>query len=66
MWAVLGAHGALAFWPLAAGAAVAIIELILALRDRGPQAPRGRHQAPAGPAAQVPLPADRDAGRDLH
>jgi hypothetical protein len=30
----LGAHGALAFWPLAAGAAVGAIELILVLRDR--------------------------------
>jgi hypothetical protein len=55
---VLGAHGALAFWPLAAGAAVGIIELIVALRDR-------RQQAAPGPAAQVPLPADHEAGRDL-
>jgi len=61
----LGAHGALAFWPLAAAAAVGIIELILALRDRRHQAPPGRHQAPPGPAAQVPLAADQEAGRDL-
>jgi hypothetical protein len=61
---VLGAHGALAFWPLAAGAAVGIIELILALRDRRHQAPPGRHQAPPGPAAQVPLAADQEAGGD--
>jgi hypothetical protein len=41
----LGAHGALAFWPLAAGAAVGGIELILSMRTRqhGPQ--------PAGLAA---------------
>jgi hypothetical protein len=32
--AQLGAHGALAFWPLAAGAAVGAIELVLVLRDR--------------------------------
>jgi hypothetical protein len=55
---VLGAHGALAFWPLAAGAAVGIIELILALRDR-------RQQAAPGPVAPAPLPADQEADRDL-
>jgi hypothetical protein len=57
---VLGAHGALAFWPLAAGAAVGIIELIAALADR-------RRQAHPGPAGQVPLAAGRDqeADRDL-
>jgi hypothetical protein len=47
---VLGAHGALAFWPLAAGAAVGIIELIVALSDR-------RRQAAPGPPGQVPLAA---------
>jgi hypothetical protein len=61
----LGAHGALAFWPLAAAAAVGVIELIAALRDRRHQAPAGRHQAPPGPAPQVPLAADQEAGRDL-
>jgi hypothetical protein len=55
---VLGAHGALAFWPLAAGAAVVVIELLLGLRDR-------RHHAAAGPAAPAPLAADQEAGRDL-
>ncbi|HEY3979480.1 MAG TPA: hypothetical protein VGM79_19560 [Streptosporangiaceae bacterium] len=53
---VLGAHGALAFWPLAAGAAVGIIELIAALADR-------RRQARPGPAGQVPLAAGPSAGR---
>ncbi|HMH91225.1 MAG TPA: hypothetical protein VK586_09100 [Streptosporangiaceae bacterium] len=61
---VLGAHGALAFWPLAAGAAVGIIELIVALSDR-------RRQAAPDPADQVPLAAGppgsrgQEADRDL-
>jgi len=61
---VLGAHGALAFWPLAAGAAVGIIELIVALSDR-------RRQAAPDPAHQVPLAAGppgsrgQEADRDL-
>ena len=54
----LGAHGALAFWPLAAAATVGVIELIAALGDR-------RRQAGPGPAAGVPRPAGQDAGRDL-
>jgi hypothetical protein len=53
---VLGAHGALAFWPLAAGATVGIIELILALADR-------RRRAAPGPAAQAPLAAGPPSGR---
>ena len=55
---VLGAHGALAFWPLAAGATVGVIALIAALGDR-------RRQAPPRPAAGVQRPAGQDAGRDL-
>jgi hypothetical protein len=51
--AVLGAHGALAFWPLAAGAAVAVLELIAAMRDRrrlaaDPAARGARHAARPG------------------
>jgi hypothetical protein len=53
---VLGAHGALAFWPLAAGAAVGIIELIVALSDR-------RRQAAPGPSDQLPLAAGPPGGR---
>jgi hypothetical protein len=75
----LGAHGALAFWPLAAGAAVAVAELIVALRDRRHQAALTaarvpRHAAPPGPARTPPGPGpgsgpmaggDADARRDL-
>jgi hypothetical protein len=43
----LGAHGALAFWPMAAAATVGVIELILALRDR-------RRRLAASPAAAGP------------
>ncbi|MGH3274473.1 MAG: hypothetical protein ACRDNZ_09180, partial [Streptosporangiaceae bacterium] len=39
---VLGAHGALAFWPLAAAATVAAIELTLVLRERRHLASRQR------------------------
>jgi hypothetical protein len=54
----LGAHGALAFWPLAAGVVIGGIELVLALRERQ-RRPRsefaglpGRHRtAPGGPGA---------------
>jgi hypothetical protein len=57
----LGAHGALAFWPLAAGAAVAVAELIVALRDRRHQAALAaarlpRHAAPPGPARPAGQP----------
>jgi hypothetical protein len=52
--AALGAHGALAFWPLAAGAAVAVLELVAALRERrrraaDPAARGARHAALPGP-----------------
>ena len=50
---ILGAHGALAFWPLAAGAAVGIIELILALADRRRRSfpdPRGSRPRQAAPS----------------
>ncbi|HEY6480861.1 MAG TPA: hypothetical protein VIZ00_12580 [Streptosporangiaceae bacterium] len=53
---VLGAHGALAFWPLAAGIAVGIIELIAALAER-------RRPARPGPAGQAPLAAGPSGGR---
>ncbi|HEY5359082.1 MAG TPA: hypothetical protein VIJ82_15620 [Streptosporangiaceae bacterium] len=47
----LGAHGALAFWPLAAGVVIGGIELVLALRERrrhppAPPASSGRHRGP--------------------
>jgi hypothetical protein len=50
----LGAHGALAFWPLAAGAVIGGIELILLLRERQravepPSADTGPQFAPPGP-----------------
>jgi hypothetical protein len=61
--AQLGAHGALAFWPLAAGVVVGGIELILTMRERqrhqlaaaepaGPYPPAGSYP----PAAQHPAP----------
>jgi hypothetical protein len=46
---VLGAQGALAFWPLAAGATVGAIELVAALRDR-------RHRLAPDPAAAARPP----------
>jgi hypothetical protein len=57
---LLGAHGALAFWPLAAGVAIGAIEMVAALRERR------RHPSPA-PAHRraAPRPAGREAGRDL-
>jgi hypothetical protein len=53
---VLGAHGALAFWPLAAAAAIGAIELAAAIRDRR------RHPRP-GPSHRR-LPASQQAGQD--
>ena len=41
----LGAHGAVAFWPLAAGAVIGGIELVLLLRERQ----RAQQIQPAGP-----------------
>jgi hypothetical protein len=55
---VLGAHGALAFWPLAAAAAVGAIELTAALRDRR------RHPRPGPAHRRLPDPAGQEAGRD--
>jgi hypothetical protein len=43
----LGARGALAFWPLAAGLTVGAIELILVLRDRQHRPVLPAHAAPA-------------------
>ena len=68
--AQLGAHGALAFWPLAAGVVVGGIELILAMRERqrrqlaaaeptGPYPPAGSYP----PAAQHPAPGGPDQRR---
>jgi hypothetical protein len=45
--ASLGAHGALAFWPLAAGAVIGGIELVLTMRER---------QGRAGPRQPIPAP----------
>jgi hypothetical protein len=45
--ASLGAHGALAFWPLAAGAVIGGIELVLAMRER---------QGRADPQQPIPAP----------
>jgi hypothetical protein len=50
----LGAHGALAFWPLAAGAVIGGIELVISLRERQ----RGTAAEPVSPA---PLQADRES-----
>jgi hypothetical protein len=55
---VLGAHGALAFWPLAAAAAVGVIELAAALRERR------RHPSPAPAHRRVTRPAGQEAGPD--
>jgi hypothetical protein len=52
----LGAHGALAFWPLAAGAVIGGIELVLALRER-------RHHAASGPAGLASPPASPEQYR---
>jgi hypothetical protein len=49
--ASLGAHGALAFWPLAAGAVIGGIELVLAMRER-----QGR--ADSHSPIPAPLPAE--------
>ncbi|HEY1639079.1 MAG TPA: hypothetical protein VGG35_00200 [Streptosporangiaceae bacterium] len=62
--AQLGAHGALAFWPLAAGAVVGGIELLLTMRERRQQAASaglagGPGTAPpaSAPAASAPAAA---------
>jgi hypothetical protein len=55
---ILGAHGALAFWPLAAGAAIGAIELVAALRERR------RHPSPAPAHRRVTRPAGQEASRD--
>jgi hypothetical protein len=52
----LGAHGALAFWPLAAGAVVGGIELLLAMRER-------QHRLAVGPAAERPGAGQPAAGQ---
>jgi hypothetical protein len=63
----LGAHGALVFWPLAAGVVIGGIELVLALRERQRRArpeyagPPGRHRTgPAGPGSADGSPQRRD------
>ncbi len=54
----LGARGALAFWPLAAGLTIGAIELILVLRDR-----QARPEAAPQPAAgDALLPGPRESG----
>jgi hypothetical protein len=51
----LGAHGALAFWPLAAGVVVGGIELAGAMRER-------QRRTAAEPAVLAPLPSDQYGG----
>jgi hypothetical protein len=51
----LGAHGALAFWPLAAGAVIGGIELILLLRERQ-RAVQPRHAGRTPPPPSSPFP----------
>ena len=64
----LGAHGALAFWPLAAGGVIGGIELILLLRERqraiepGPARHRPAARA-ARPVPARPVRVRRDAAR---
>jgi len=55
---VLGAHGAMAFWPLGAAAAVGAIELAAAVRDRR------RHPRPGPAHRRLAGPAGQEAGRD--
>jgi hypothetical protein len=50
----LGAHGALAFWPLVAGAVILIIELVRSMRDRRPRSAGGRQPLPAPPVTSQP------------
>lgn len=63
----LGAHGALAFWPLAAGAVIGGIELVIALRERQrgaePRHAIGRGSRPAGPPAGLHRPLNGIGGR---
>jgi hypothetical protein len=54
----LGAHGALAFWPLAAGAVIGGIELILLLRERQ----RAIEPPPADTGPQFAAPGQFDPG----
>jgi hypothetical protein len=46
----LGAHGALAFWPLAAGAVIGGIELVISLRERQRDRSSARAEVAAGAA----------------
>jgi hypothetical protein len=55
----LGAHGALAFWPLAAGAVIGGIELILLLRERQ----RAIEPPPADTGPQFAAPGQFDPGQ---
>jgi hypothetical protein len=62
----LGARGALAFWPLAAGLTIGAIELALTLRDRQSRPAPAADAAPwpqareSGPETGPPLPAPAD------
>jgi hypothetical protein len=58
--AQLGAHGALALWPLAAGAVVGGIELLLTMRERRQQAAAARPAGGPGTAAQASAAAAAD------
>jgi hypothetical protein len=57
----LGAHGALAFWPLAAGAVIFFIELVRSMRDRRARPAPG---AAAPPLGGPPLGAEWHQYRD--
>jgi hypothetical protein len=63
----LGAHGALAFWPLAAGAVILFTELGRSMRDRPPRPRRGAIEPPlaAPPADPAPLDAPDQYGGGL-
>ncbi len=56
----LGAHGAIAFWPLAAGLVVGSIELALLLRDRRPAGGAARAGRPALARAEATRPERAD------
>ena len=56
--AQLGAHGALAFWPLAAGAVVGGIELLLTMRERRQVRPAAGPAGGPGSAPPASAPAD--------